>query len=283
MALDSRAVRRFELAEGETSWPTVAVFLGALGLQLGSALAWTRGLWPYWAALPLETACAYAQFTVLHDACHGSLSKRVWLNELCGHVATLALFGPYDAIRRNHLHHHAHTNDPKEDPDFYVAGETWAGTFLRCLTQLQAHYWWYFTRLRRRDAVLARAALVVALIAGAHAWAYAHGLLLPLLLHWALPAQLAGFLLALTFDYWPHRPHTQRGRLKDTAALLPRWLDPLFLRQNLHVVHHLYPTIPWHRYRKALAVIEPELRKAGTPLWDLRQALAMLRPGPLPS
>lgn len=283
MSLDSRSIRPFELAEGETAWPTVAVFLGALGVQLGSALAWSAGLWPYWAALPLETACAYAQFTVLHDACHGSLSKRRWLNESLGHAATFVLFGPYDAIRRNHLHHHAHTNDPKEDPDFWVAGTTWPSTLLRCFTQLQAHYWQYFTRLRRWDVVLLRAVLVVALIACLHLWAWDAGALGPLLLHWALPAQLAGFLLALTFDYWPHRPHTARGRLKDTAALLPRALDPLFLRQNLHIVHHLYPTIPWHRYRRALAVIEPELRKAGTPLWGWREALSKLKPGPLPA
>lgn len=283
MSLDTRAVRRFELADGETSWPTVAVCLGALALHLGAGAAWAAGLLPWWLAVPLESACAYAQFTVLHDASHGSLSKRAWLNEGLGHLATLTLFGPYDAIRRNHLHHHAHTNDPKEDPDFYVAGTSWLSVFLRCSTQLEAHYWHYFTRLRRQDRVLARAALVVALIACAHLWAWSAGALGALLLHWFLPAHVAAFFLALTFDYWPHRPHTNRGRLKDTAALLPPALDPFFLRQNLHVVHHLYPTIPWQRYRKVLAIIEPELRKAGTPLWGWREALSKLKPGPLPA
>lgn len=283
MALDTRAVRAYELAEGETAWPTVAVFLGALAVQLGSAWCWSRGLWPLWAAVPLEAACAYAQFTVLHDASHGSLSKRAWLNDGLGHQATLTLFGPYDAIRRNHLHHHAHTNDPKEDPDFYVAGETWLSTALRCGTALQFHYWSYFTRLRRYDKVLVRAVLVVGGIIAVHVWAWRGGWLTPLLLHWALPAQLGAAALAVTFDYWPHRPHTERGRLKDTAALLPVWFDPFFLKQNLHVVHHLYPTIPWHRYRPVFAILEPDLRKAGTPLWGFREALTKLKPGPLPA
>ncbi|MDX6770998.1 MAG: fatty acid desaturase [Elusimicrobiota bacterium] len=283
MALDTRAIRPFELAAGETAWPTVAVFLGALLVHLGSALAASAGLWPLWLAVPLEAACAYAQFTVLHDASHGCLSRRAWLNDGLGHLATLVLFGPYDAIRRNHLHHHAHTNDPKEDPDYYVAGETWLSTALRCATALQFHYWTFFARLRRRDEVLARAVVVVGAIAAFHAWAWATGRLVPVLLHWALPAQLGAAALAVTFDYWPHRPHTERGRLRDTAALMPAWLDPFFLRQNLHVVHHLYPTIPWHRYRRVMAVIEPDLRAAGAPLWGFREALSKLKPGPLPA
>jgi beta-carotene hydroxylase len=97
-----------------------------------------------------------------------------------------------------------------------------------------------------------------------------------------LPAQLGVALLAVTFDYWPHRPHTVRGRLRDTANILPAWLDPFFLRQNLHAIHHLFPQLPWSRYREALAVLEPGLRRAGVPQWEFREALSKLTPGPLP-
>lgn len=276
------AVRVFELGEGETAWPTVGVCLVALAVQAASTAASVTGLWHPGAAVAVNTACAYAQFTVLHDAAHRSLSRRVWLNELGGLVATFVLCGPFEAIRRTHLHHHAHTNDPAKDTDFWAAGETWLGTAARCMTMLQYHYFCYLTRLRRSDGAFLRALATIALIAGLHLAAWRAGLLLTLILHWTIPAQFAVALLALTFDYWPHRPHTGRGRFKDTANILPRWLDPLFLCQNLHAIHHLFPQLPWYRYREALAAVDEGLRAEGVPQWDFPKALAMLRPGPLP-
>ena len=277
-----RSVRVFELGEGATAWPTAALCLTALAIQGASTAAGATGLWPVPLAIALNTACAYAQFTVLHDALHRSVSRMFWLNELHGYVATFVLCGPYAAIRRNHLHHHAHTNDPREDPDFWVAGETWAGTVLRCLTMMQMHYWSYLTRLRRRDSAYAQSVATIAVIALLHAWAWRAGHLLDLLRYWTLPAQLAVALLALTFDYWPHRPHTERGRFKDTANILPAWLDPVFLCQNLHAVHHLFPQLPWYRYREALGVIDAGLRRERVPQWGFREAVRKLAPGPLP-
>ncbi len=281
-SLDVRAVRVFELAPGATAWPTVAVCVTAGAVQAASSAATIVGLWPAWTGVAVNTACAYAQFTVLHDALHRSASRVVWLNDLLGYSATFALCGPYAAIKRNHLHHHAHTNDPREDPDFWVAGTNVAAVVLRCLTMLQMHYWQYLTRLRRRDSAFVQSVLTIAVIVVAHAWAWRAGHLRDLLLCWTLPAQLAVAALALTFDYWPHRPHTARGRCLDTANLLPSWLDAFFLCQNLHAVHHLFPQLPWYRYREAHALLDAGLREAGVPQWDFVTALKKLRPGPLP-
>lgn len=278
-----RGLRVLELGEGETAWPTAALCVTALAVQAASTAAGLSGLWPAWACCALNTACAYAQFTVVHDAVHGTASRREWLNEALGHAATFTLCGPFAAIRRNHLHHHAHTNDPREDPDFWAAGETWLSTGLRCLTMLQMHYWTYLTRLRRRGGSFGQTVGAIAAIAALHALALAAGHFLDLLLYWTLPAQLAVAALAFTFDYWPHRPHTGRGRFHDTANILPRWLDPLFLCQNLHAVHHLFPRLPWYRYREAHALVDGGLRRAGVPQWGLLEAVRRLKPGPLPS
>jgi len=281
-AVEVSRVRVFELGEGATAWPTIALGLVALAVQAASSAAGLSGLWPGPLVVLVNAACAYAQFTVLHDALHKSVSRLVWLNELFGYVATFVLCGPYAAIRRNHLHHHAHTNDPREDPDFWVAGESWLSVAARCLTMLQMHYWSYLTRLRRRDSAFLQSVATILLIAGLHAWAWRAGHLLGVLLYWTLPAQLAVAALALTFDYWPHRPHTARGRFKDTANILPAWLDPFFLCQNLHAVHHLFPQLPWYRYREAHGVIDAGLRQAGVPQWGFLEAVRQLKPGPLP-
>jgi fatty acid desaturase len=272
-----------ELGESETAWPTVALSLVAFFVQAASSAAGVSGLWPAGASIFVNSLCAYAQFTVLHDASHRCLSRRFWLNELFGYAATFVLCGPYAAIRRNHLHHHAHTNDPREDPDFWVAGETWLSTGLRCLTMLQMHYWAYLTRLRRRDTAFIQSVLTIAAIAALHLGAWRAGHLSDLLLCWTLPAQLAVAALALTFDYWPHRPHTGRGRFKDTANILPAWLDAIFLCQNLHAVHHLLPHLPWYRYREAHVLIDAGLKREGVPQWGFWEAVTKLKPGPLPS
>lgn len=282
-SVDLRALRVFELPDGTTAWPTVAIMMTALAVQAASTAAAFSGLWPWWLSVAVNTACAYAQFTVTHDAVHRSVSRRAWLNDLCGCAATFVLCGPYAAIRRNHLHHHAHTNDPREDPDFWVAGTTWLSTGLRCLTMLQMHYWDYLTRLRRRDSAFAQSIATIAVITGLHAWAWSNGLLRDILLYWTLPAQLAVAALALTFNYWPHRPHTARGRFRDTANIVPAWLDPFFVCQNLHAVHHLLPQLPWYRYREAHVVIDAGLKREGVPQWEFIEAVRQLKPGPLPT
>lgn len=263
---DTLIAKRFDLAARETGWPTVLLCAGALAAQLGAAL-----LLPAPAAVLSCAVCAYAQFTVAHDASHGGVSRRAWLNALCGYAAGLTLLMPYEAFRRNHLHHHAHTNDPARDPDFWVAGTTLPRTLLRCATILPYHYYCYLFRLGRRDGVWTRsltllAAMAAALVLGGRA----------ALIYWVLPAWLATSALGFLFDFWPHRPHTGRGRMKDTAVLAPAYLDPLFLRQNIHLVHHLYPTIPWYRYRRAFEALEGSIRAEGGEIWDLPTALRKL-------
>lgn len=264
--------RRFELSRGETAWPTVGLCAGLAVAQIAAAR-----LLPAPLGVLACCAAAYAQFTVAHDASHRGVSRRRWLNELCGYAAGIALLMPHEAFRRNHLHHHAHTNDPAQDPDFWVAGATLPRTLLRCATILQYHYYCYIFRLGRRDGVWARSWTLLGAFAVAALGAFFLGFGRAALLYWILPAQVATAALGLLFDYWPHRPHTERGRLRDTAAILPRYLDPFFLRQNLHLVHHLFPAIPWYRYREALGALEPELRAASAPMWGMRQALKMLR------
>lgn len=279
--MDATIARRHELAPGETAWPTVALFFCALAFQACCAALGSRGGLPAWAAVLGCAAAAYSQFTVLHDSVHRGLSRRPWLNDAVGAAAAVFLLAPFDAFRRNHLHHHAHTNDPLADPDYWAAGETWLGTAARCLTMLQYHYYCYIFKLWRRDEHTVRAYSCLGLMAAAFAAGAWLGYGRPLLLYWVIPAQLAVAALALLFDYWPHRPHTARGRMRDTAVIEPRWLDPLFLEQNLHLIHHLWPTIPWYRYRSLFREAEPGLRADGGLIWDLRTAVSRLRPSPL--
>lgn len=284
-AIDPGVAKRHGLAPRATAWPTVALCGGALAVQLVATWGAARGLVPSALAVALNAVCAYLQFTVAHDAAHRAASRIGWLNELLGHVAVLVLFAPFAAFRRLHLHHHAHTNDPAEDPDFWVVGGSWPSTLLRFATTWTHYYRVYFGRLVAWDGVLLQAAGGVAVLLAAAGLAWRTGHLGHLLLYWFLPAQLAVTLLAFLFDYLPHRPHTERGRLRDTASIVwaggavgSRLLDASFLNQNLHSLHHLFPTIPWYRYRAAYDEIEPGIRAGGGPVRSLGEAGRLLRP-----
>lgn len=93
-------MRVFELGEGATAWPTVALGLVALSVQAASTAAGLSGLWTIGLTVLVNSVCAYAQFTVVHDAAHRCLSRVARLNEVLGYVATLTLCGPFAAMIR---------------------------------------------------------------------------------------------------------------------------------------------------------------------------------------
>jgi fatty acid desaturase len=80
---------------------------------------------------------------------------------------------------------------------------------------------------------------------------YARGYGLEALACWILPARVAMLLLAFSFDYLPHRPHkitADEDRFRATHVFPNPLLTPLLLFQNYHLIHHLYPAVPFYRY-----------------------------------
>ena len=89
---------------------------------------------------------------------------------------------------------------------------------------------------------------------------------LELLLFVLIPARLGIAALAFGFDYLPHRPHTTPARVdrfQATAVRPSPWLTPLMLGQNFHLVHHLYPAVPFYRYGAVWRLRESALRAQG--------------------
>jgi beta-carotene hydroxylase len=234
------------------AWPTLAVFAGAFAVWVASAASLAAGAAPAWLSLLLSTAAAFAIFTPLHDAAHRSLGDSRLLSEGVGRVAALVLAAPFPAFRFVHLEHHRHTNDPLADPDYWSGRPPAWSRPLRWLTQDWHYYAFIFAARRSRPRgelaevgiwlLLQLTGIGTALVAGHAAW---------LFLAWLLPARLALGLLAFAFDYLPHVPHAVLARDDPYRATLIRsnaWLTPLFLYQNYHLVHHLYPGVPFYRY-----------------------------------
>ncbi|GIR88004.1 MAG: hypothetical protein CM15mP86_14630 [Gammaproteobacteria bacterium] len=80
----------------------------------------TLALWEGFLLSVFTTAFAYLPS---HAGQHGHLSggdkNKEWLNFWVGQISLIPLSQSHDILKATHLKHHAHTNDPEKDPDFY--------------------------------------------------------------------------------------------------------------------------------------------------------------------
>jgi len=70
---------------------------------------------------------------------------------------------------------------------------------------------------------------------------------------------VVGIALGLFFDYLPHRPFKDRDRWKNARVYPSKILNFLILGQNYHLIHHLWPSIPWYQYQPAYYATKPLL------------------------
>ena len=205
-------------------------------------------------AVALATVCAFASFTPMHDAAHHAVAGKSRLNEWIGRLSALPLLVSFHGFRYLHLEHHKHTNEPDADPDHWSGrGPVWLLP-LRWLTQDFHYYVCYIAVARQRPR--AEAVETLGTVVGVYGLL---GLLIAIgfghqaLLFVFLPTRIAIMLLAFAFDYLPHVPHLVTGkqdRYRATAIYDHAFLTPLVLSQNYHLIHHLYPAVPFYRYGK---------------------------------
>jgi omega-6 fatty acid desaturase (delta-12 desaturase) len=100
--------------------PGLASFLGAGSAWLVTIAAVAFA--PWWAKVPLAVLNGIVIgvfFIVGHDACHGILLPRRWMNRVAGRCCLLPALHPYASWVHNHNGlHHAFTNVKEKDPGF---------------------------------------------------------------------------------------------------------------------------------------------------------------------
>ncbi len=245
----------------ETEWPTLLLLMATYAV-------WAAGtwLWPVSGVLSvIVTGVAIAQFCSLqHEALHGHPFRNPHLNHALVFPA-LALVVPYERFRDSHLQHHHDPalTDPYDDPESnYQDPAVWErmGRPMRFLLRLNntllgrmvlgpAIGTWAFIR---GDIALHRAGDRTIL----RAWVL-NGLGVLLVLGWLaafteMPvwayvlAAYLGYSLLKIRTFLEHRAHEAfRAR---TVIIEDRGpLALLFLNNNLHVVHHMHPAVPWYR------------------------------------
>ena len=220
---------------------------------------------PWWILAPVAGYVVQWHSSLQHEAIHSFQGVPKWLRTALV-WPPIGVCLPFELFRRSHTLHHrnAHLTFPSEDTEsFYHEEEEWEDfgrpwrgllvinqTFIgriligpllwtsnlcvkesmaiACGNRSNIGIW-----LRHFAAVTAVFA-VVACAFGMPIWRY--------LIEFVYPGLMFGMMRSFIEHRWGERP-TER-----TAVVESNWLfSLLFLFNNLHAVHHLYPTLPWYR------------------------------------
>ncbi|MEX2200850.1 MAG: fatty acid desaturase [Dongiaceae bacterium] len=266
--LEAEIGRRFS---PEIAWPSILLTLGLLAvLAISSAFA-VAGDLPILAAAAINAVALYAIYTPLHDASHSAIVPRRkglrWVNTAIGLVAAFPIFMFHFHHRKSHFMHHARTNMP-DDPDTFAMGSFTRVFFVRTpwsminyLNGVALYRECIRYKLARRDRILTMAQyfLVIGLMVAAVLAGYGY----ELLMLWILPWFVGVLLMQVAFGWFPHHDHSETGRYRDTRIALFPGGDVLFLWQNLHLVHHMLPSVPFYRYRAVFDALQPTLEQHG--------------------
>jgi ferredoxin-NADP reductase/fatty acid desaturase len=266
------------------AWGTLALLFGvssAYVLVITSALA---GSMPYPLATFICTYLCFASFTVQHDASHGNIfgmgSPLKFLEDIFGWIASVPLLvSPYRLFKTIHDRHHAFTNDPERDPDHFTFGTKWYQILLNTYYMPLKYHIMAFTTLGHikifRDTY-ASTAVYLLLVLGSLIALVLNGYVIEVVNFAIIPTLITTFLLVMFFDYVPHHPHKSQDRYHNTRIFPSKLLNILLLGQNYHLIHHMYPRLPWYTYQAVFRKILPDLEAHDAPIEDFGSGL---RPG----
>ncbi|MGR3492527.1 MAG: fatty acid desaturase [Shimia sp.] len=243
--------------EFKIEWPTLTLIVVCYGVVIGAM--WMSP----WLAIPALAFSIALHASLQHEAIHGHPFRDARLNTaLMGVPLTLTV--PYVRFRDTHLAHHrdARLTDPFDDPesnyldpgDWSALGR-WRKTVLEWNNTLAGRVligpavgnaMWLRDEMARAmagDRDVARAWALHLPVVAVVLWLVT---LTPLPL-WAFFAAVYGaqaLLKIRTFlEHQAHEHTAGRSVIVEDRGLLAL----LFLNNNLHVVHHMHPSVPWYR------------------------------------
>jgi len=242
--------------------PTLLIFWLSVALAVMTTLGYWCWGWVDWCCFCLNVLALHMVGTVIHDACHGVAHRNKLVNAFLGHGSAFLLCFSYPVFTRVHMQHHANVNDPDNDPDHVVStmGPLWIIN-----ARFMYHEFFFFKRkLWRKNELLewflARLSLGLVVYL-----AYHYDCLAYVFNFWFIPLAIVGLVLGLFFDYFPHRPFKERDRWKNARVYPNRLLNWLIMGQNYHLIHHLWPSVPWYHYERAYVATKPLLDAKGSP------------------
>lgn len=276
------SLKRVALAEtNRFAWPTFWLGVSTIVAIAAATTLAVAGVIPLWLGGVINFCGFYTGYTVGHEIIHQNLTGRHrgfdWLNSLFGMLFFSVPFHSYTMHRFIHLQHHAYTNHPQKDPDAWINGRN---VFEICF-KLATHYLHYnyhaivATRSTpNRTSFLLRSMTEQAIPILIALSLMLSGFTLQVVILWIIPAVFIYPFLAFTLDWVPHHD-LDEGAAIETSRLLGAppglrgtVLNWLYLYQNYHMIHHLYPRVPFYRYAHIYDAGQQPLREEGAQIYS---------------
>ena len=208
-------------------------------------LYWLTPL-PVWIHVTIGVTAIQLAFTIWHEAAHGTISNRRWINDAAGILGMFPYMTPYFMQKFVHLNHHKYLNEPDRDPNqIYAAGPFWQLP-LRYVRAIAYAKKILSSDPRSRGMQISDIAILVGigLIFIISIWQH---FFVDLFWLWLLPLAIAKVIMDWYINFLPHAG-LPPDRFLGTRIIDVRFFTPWVLCHNYHAVHHLWPTIPWHSY-----------------------------------
>lgn len=243
--------------------PTLALLCAMYGLLVGNLLLYWSAPLPLVLHILVATIAIHFAFTIWHEAVHMNVSRRLWINSVVGVVGMFPYMTPYFMQRWVHLRHHAYLNEPNDPNLIYTDGPFWTVPLryprvLRYAREVMAN------DPRSRPEKLTDSLFSLTIVA-IYLAAWRAGVLLDLIALWFVPLVIAKLVMDWYINYLPHAG-LSADRFAGTRVVDVGWFTWLVLGHNYHAIHHLWPNIPWHRYRPTFREKRAYLVENGVPV-----------------
>jgi len=259
---------------GRIEWEMILIGLGQFTIWVVTWVLVVNAIIPLFLGFLIALFTACNAYLPSHAGQHGHLSggrkNLQWLDFWVGQISVIPLAQSHDALKATHLKHHAHTNDPDNDPDFFHGN---ANTWLGAVRNVNVSYNDDGPAMKSIGKHMEEDPKFKAALEKGGAWTLLFyfvqifmAILYPLetLLLWWIPKRVATSYLGVVFSYLPHSG-LGSGRYKDTrfwTNKIPRFLNH---SMQIHSMHHMYPRICHYDEAKAIQALKPYMIERGIP------------------
>ena len=259
---------------GRIEWEMILIGLGQFTIWVVTWVLVVNAIIPLFLGFLVALFTACNAYLPSHAGQHGHLSggrkNLQWLDFWVGQISVIPLAQSHDALKATHLKHHAHTNDPDNDPDFFHGN---ANTWLGAVRNVNVSYNDDGPAMKTIGKHMEEDPKFKAALEKGGAWTLLFyfvqifmAILYPLetLLLWWIPKRVATSYLGVVFSYLPHSG-LGSGRYKDTrfwTNKIPRFLNH---SMQIHSMHHMYPRICHYDEAKAIQALKPYMIARGIP------------------
>ena len=259
---------------GRIEWEMILIGLGQFTIWVVTWVLVVNAKIPLFLGFLIALFTACNAYLPSHAGQHGHLSggrkNLQWLDFWVGQISVIPLAQSHDALKATHLKHHAHTNDPDNDPDFFHGN---ANSWLGAVRNVNVSYNDDGPAMKSIGKHMEEDPKFKAALEKGGAWTLLFyfvqifmAILYPLetLLLWWIPKRVATSYLGVVFSYLPHSG-LGSGRYKDTrfwTNKIPRFLNH---SMQIHSMHHMYPRICHYDEAKAIQALKPYMIARGIP------------------